>query len=76
MSDWICARCGKNLHDVLKTDGAAFPIDHMETKNRRWVCDKCVNRNEVSDDVLKLTNDISEVLNDKSVELKGWFYEF
>lgn len=71
MSDWICARCGKNLHDVLKNDGVAFPIDLMGTKNRRWVCDNCVNRNEVSDDVLKFTNDISEVLNYKSVELKG-----
>ena len=67
MSDWICARCGKNLHDVLKTDGVAFSIDHMGTKNRRWVCDKCVNRNEVSDDVLKVTNDISKCLMIKAL---------
>lgn len=62
MNNWICARCGKDLHEVMKSGGTAFPID-PKGKNRRWVCGECIDRKEVPEDVFNVTNDISEVFN-------------
>ncbi len=70
MSEWNCSRCGKDLHGAMRKGSAAYPIDPKGTQNRRWVCGNCINRNEISDDILDVTNDISEGLNGKSIVTK------
>lgn len=69
MSEFNCSRCNKDLYKILQNGGAIFPIDSKGTYNRRWVCNECVDRKEISVEVFDITNDISRALNNKNIKI-------